>query len=100
MLLFFRRGPNKYTRNWEDEDAYGKPPVAKPKKPPARKPYRQGEEFPPLGGEGGDGNPLAVQERTKSPVEKKRVQEEKYVFGCEGCVISTSLRPKLARLVF
>lgn len=24
----FRRGPNKYTRNWEDEDAYSKPQVS------------------------------------------------------------------------
>lgn len=23
-IYFFSRGPNKYTRNWEDEDAYGK----------------------------------------------------------------------------
>ena len=30
----YRRGPNKYTRNWEDEDAYGKATVIrKPKKP-------------------------------------------------------------------
>lgn len=27
LLQCFRRGPNKYTRNWEDEDAYSKPPL-------------------------------------------------------------------------
>lgn len=24
-INFFRRGPNKYTRSWEDVDAYSKP---------------------------------------------------------------------------
>lgn len=37
-FCFCRRGPNKYTRNWEDEDAYNKPPVIKkgPKKARSR----------------------------------------------------------------
>jgi protein CASC3 len=43
----YGRGPNKYTRNWEDEDAYNKPPPTRVKKPPVKKPSR-GEEFPPL----------------------------------------------------
>ncbi|XP_044263228.1 protein CASC3 [Tribolium madens] len=42
----YGRGPNKYTRNWEDEDAYSKPPLTRKKKP-LRKP-NQGEDFPPL----------------------------------------------------
>ncbi|XP_046739129.1 trithorax group protein osa-like isoform X2 [Diprion similis] len=47
----YGRGPNKYTRNWEDEDAYGKPGG-----PPSvgrggtRKTNRSGEEFPALSG--------------------------------------------------
>lgn len=45
------RGPNKYTRNWEDEDAYGKPggPPAVGRGGP-RKSNRSGEEFPALSG--------------------------------------------------
>ncbi|EFA07541.2 barentsz [Tribolium castaneum] len=43
----YGRGPNKYTRNWEDEDAYNKPPPLIRKKKPLRKP-NQGEDFPPL----------------------------------------------------
>uniref|UniRef100_A0A6P7G719 Protein CASC3 n=1 Tax=Diabrotica virgifera virgifera TaxID=50390 RepID=A0A6P7G719_DIAVI len=42
----YGRGPNKYTRNWEDEEAYTKPaPVRKEKKNLNRK---SREEFPPL----------------------------------------------------
>ncbi|XP_049818458.1 protein CASC3 isoform X2 [Aethina tumida] len=44
----YGRGPNKYTRNWEDEEAYNKPPITRTKKP--IKPKRNVEEFPPLGG--------------------------------------------------
>nr|CAD7450411.1 unnamed protein product [Timema bartmani] len=54
MLCFVSsRGPNKYTRNWEDVEAYGKPVVV-----PSRGGLRRGgrggrhpdseEEFPPL----------------------------------------------------
>ncbi|CAG9863824.1 unnamed protein product [Phyllotreta striolata] len=43
----YGRGPNKYTRKWEDEDAYNKPPVPTVKK--GKKPNsRKIEEFPPL----------------------------------------------------
>lgn len=44
-----RRGPNKYTRNWEDEDAYSKPTnvSAKPVQRKSRTKPGQ-EEFPPL----------------------------------------------------
>nr|XP_023018109.1 uncharacterized protein LOC111507095 [Leptinotarsa decemlineata] len=43
----YGRGPNKYTRNWEDEDAYNKPQpiVHRPKK---TRPGKESEEFPPL----------------------------------------------------
>ncbi|KAJ8949523.1 hypothetical protein NQ314_008220 [Rhamnusium bicolor] len=44
----YGRGPNKYTRNWEDEDAYNKPPLTRVKKPVV-KPKKNIEEFPPLG---------------------------------------------------
>ncbi|KAG5873139.1 hypothetical protein JTB14_037995 [Gonioctena quinquepunctata] len=44
----YGRGPNKYTRNWEDEDAYNKPQpvVHRPKK--SGKSKEDAEEFPPL----------------------------------------------------
>ncbi|XP_074037445.1 CASC3 exon junction complex subunit isoform X2 [Leptinotarsa decemlineata] len=44
----YGRGPNKYTRNWEDEDAYNKPQpvVHRPKK--TTRPGKESEEFPPL----------------------------------------------------
>ncbi|KAH1006747.1 hypothetical protein HUJ05_007460 [Dendroctonus ponderosae] len=45
----YGRGPNKYTRNWEDEDAYGKPVPARPPKPAKKERPRNSEEFPPLG---------------------------------------------------
>ncbi|XP_030765143.1 protein CASC3 isoform X1 [Sitophilus oryzae] len=49
----YGRGPNKYTRTWEDEDAYNKPAPVKPRKSiQSRGPARMGknnEEFPPLG---------------------------------------------------
>lgn len=48
---FYRRGPNKYTRNWEDEDAYGKMSGQfSTGKPNTRRsvPNRSGEEFPAL----------------------------------------------------
>ncbi|XP_066249330.1 protein CASC3 [Euwallacea similis] len=56
----YGRGPNKYTRNWEDEDAYSKPPQSRPTRG-SRKPRQKlggdsneneenSEEFPPLGG--------------------------------------------------
>ncbi|XP_015598571.1 protein CASC3 isoform X2 [Cephus cinctus] len=45
----YGRGPNKYTRNWEDEDAYGKTAgTVTPAKGGGRK-SRGGEEFPALG---------------------------------------------------
>lgn len=46
----FRRGPNKYTRNWEDEDAYNKPAAkAIVKKTPKKLSNgNSSEEFPPL----------------------------------------------------
>ncbi|XP_012253652.2 protein CASC3 isoform X1 [Athalia rosae] len=59
----YGRGPNKYTRNWEDEDAYGKPGG-----PPAvgrggaRKSNRGGEEFPALGGNDKDDLPSTPEE--------------------------------------
>ncbi|XP_068972200.1 protein CASC3 isoform X2 [Bombus flavifrons] len=43
----YGRGPNKYTRNWEDEDAYGKPGSNVSNK--NRKFNRSGEDFPALG---------------------------------------------------
>lgn len=46
-FIFFSRGPNKYTRNWEDEDAYGKPGSNVSNK--NRKFNRSGEDFPALG---------------------------------------------------
>lgn len=43
----YGRGPNKYTRNWEDEDAYGKPGGNVPTR--NKKFNRSGEDFPALG---------------------------------------------------
>ncbi|XP_050296539.1 protein CASC3-like isoform X2 [Anthonomus grandis grandis] len=42
----YGRGPNKYTRNWEDEDAYVKPPT--PRQKVTKKPVQPETEFPPL----------------------------------------------------
>ncbi|XP_033226650.1 protein CASC3-like isoform X2 [Belonocnema kinseyi] len=44
----YGRGPNKYTRNWEDEDAYGKVAGSTPNKSSGRKSDRSNEEFPAL----------------------------------------------------
>ncbi|GFG38466.1 hypothetical protein Cfor_02365 [Coptotermes formosanus] len=57
----YGRGPNKYTRNWEDEDAYSKPQVSTTSSRGGRRGGRRGgtkqaqhhdsehqEEFPPL----------------------------------------------------
>lgn len=46
-IIFFSRGPNKYTRNWEDEDAYGKPGSNILNR--NRRFNRSGEDFPALG---------------------------------------------------
>lgn len=43
---YFSRGPNKYTRNWEDENAYRA--MIKTKPAPRRK--KNQEEFPALDG--------------------------------------------------
>lgn len=43
----YSRGPNKYTRNWEDEDAYGKPGTNITNR--NKKFNRSGEDFPVLG---------------------------------------------------
>lgn len=48
--LLFSRGPNKYTRNWEDEEAYTKPPAQpRPKRVGGTRNKPHPEEFPPLG---------------------------------------------------
>ncbi|KAJ8665418.1 hypothetical protein QAD02_007080 [Eretmocerus hayati] len=47
--FFNNQGPNKYTRNWEDEDAYRKiPGNVPPHKPNFKKDGRANEEFPSL----------------------------------------------------
>lgn len=46
-FIFYSRGPNKYTRNWEDEDAYGKAGTNVSNK--NKKFNRSGEDFPALG---------------------------------------------------
>ncbi|CAH2011216.1 unnamed protein product [Acanthoscelides obtectus] len=45
----YGRGPNKYTRNWEDEEAYNKPaPKAKLPAKKQSRPIKNVEDFPPL----------------------------------------------------
>lgn len=44
----FRRGPNKYTRTWEDEAAYVKAAPTKIRTKQQREPHSSSEEFPPL----------------------------------------------------
>lgn len=46
LCTFLSRGPNKYTRNWEDEDAYGK---TTPGRGNNRRFYKNNEDFPALG---------------------------------------------------
>ncbi|XP_011309696.1 protein CASC3 isoform X2 [Fopius arisanus] len=46
----YGRGPNKYTRNWEDEDAYGKTSGNNTSTKHNRRSNRGGEEFPALRG--------------------------------------------------
>ncbi|EFN73087.1 Protein CASC3 [Camponotus floridanus] len=43
----YGRGPNKYTRNWEDEDAYGK--TTTPGRGNNRRFHKNSEDFPALG---------------------------------------------------
>ncbi|KAH0567013.1 protein CASC3-like isoform X1 [Cotesia glomerata] len=57
----YGRGPNKYTRNWEDEDAYGKTPINTSTKQ-NRRLNKTGEEFPALGGSVKDDKQDAVEE--------------------------------------
>ncbi|CAH0550826.1 unnamed protein product [Brassicogethes aeneus] len=69
----YGRGPNKYTRNWEDEDAYNKP--APPRLPITKKPIRprkSSEEFPPLGG-----NPRNNNNRNSESAERESVEEDR-----------------------
>ncbi|XP_043478384.1 protein CASC3-like isoform X2 [Leptopilina heterotoma] len=56
----YGRGPNKYTRNWEDEDAYGKISANASNKNVGRKVNKTGEEFPSLGP--GNKSPVKVEE--------------------------------------
>lgn len=46
IAYFLSRGPNKYTRNWEDEDAYGK---TIPGRGNNRRFQKNNEDFPALG---------------------------------------------------
>ncbi|KAK0090034.1 hypothetical protein PV325_003847 [Microctonus aethiopoides] len=46
----YGRGPNKYTRNWADEDAYGKTAGNVNTNKPNKRINKTGEEFPALGG--------------------------------------------------
>lgn len=46
MTHFLSRGPNKYTRNWEDEDAYGKTTTSRGNN---RRFHKNNEDFPALG---------------------------------------------------
>lgn len=46
FVYFFSRGPNKYTRNWEDEDAYGK---TTPGRANNKRFNKNNEDFPALG---------------------------------------------------
>lgn len=46
-IYIFSRGPNKYTRNWEDEDAYGK--TTTPGRGNNRRFHKNSEDFPALG---------------------------------------------------
>ena len=43
-----RRGPNRYTRNWEDENAYGKVLGNIPSQKTNTRKSKSGEEFPAL----------------------------------------------------
>lgn len=47
IIYIYSRGPNKYTRNWEDEDAYGKTTV--PGRGNNRRFQKNNEDFPALG---------------------------------------------------
>jgi protein CASC3 len=70
----YGRGPNKYTRNWEDEAAYqAKPTRGGVSGTPGggrRKMEAGEEEFPPLGGGGGGG------ERKPGPPSRRPPREE------------------------
>lgn len=48
IIHFLSRGPNKYTRNWEDEDAYGKM-GSTPGRVNNRRFHKNNEDFPTLG---------------------------------------------------
>ncbi|XP_043267125.1 protein CASC3 isoform X2 [Venturia canescens] len=59
----YGRGPNKYTRNWEDEDAYGKTaPSITTGKNSGKRTNKNGEDFPALGGVNKDASTESVDE--------------------------------------
>lgn len=49
IYYFFSRGPNKYTRNWEDEDAYGKTGNTPGRAGNTKRFQKNNEDFPTLG---------------------------------------------------
>ncbi|KAL7301591.1 hypothetical protein TKK_0005604 [Trichogramma kaykai] len=76
----YGRGPNKYTRNWEDEDAYGKVAGTVPVQKMTPRRSKSGEEFPSLTPKDND----SVENKTEQPVitqawysNKSKVQQHK-----------------------
>lgn len=78
-MSLFRRGPNKYTRNWEDEDAYNKPAPVRVKK--IVKKSNRKEDFPALNQDEDDNTEIS-----SKPIEKpwEREKPEEIVAETNG----------------
>ncbi|XP_044727191.1 protein CASC3 isoform X2 [Chrysoperla carnea] len=64
----YGRGPNKYTRNWEDEEAYNRSTQLRTRKNPKNPPTA--EDFPPL-------NPTERKSRSVSPIKHRNHSDYK-----------------------
>lgn len=80
----YGRGPNKYTRNWEDEDAYNKPaPKPRPKKQHGQqgpRKQRPSEDFPSLSGGGGENDGISNQ-RHRSPESTRNRDRDRDIYN-------------------
>ncbi|XP_045482838.1 protein CASC3 [Harmonia axyridis] len=66
----YGRGPNKYTRNWKDEDAYNKTVPQKPQKKIQKPPSEISEEFPPLVNDRKEKSPEVFSEQSECDINR------------------------------
>lgn len=75
MYFSYSRGPNKYTRTWEDEAAYAKAPLPSRQKKQTR-PRKSSEEFPPLVKNDSEPDILSVADKKKDTGPPRKSQEK------------------------